>query len=200
MSEDGRTDKTFFIRTPADLLEKLHWEANALWCAQPFDLQQRAYMVMNCAITAWQMKDWAYNALEAAERLGDLDVYAGRHIKSREDFGVYLMDANPHMSMACQIATASKHLQIEEHLNDPDIQTTVESVEINLHGGYQRDELFVVDGQKRIVAHVLMHRLYIRWKKVLYDLGLIPKEEPFVPDGDMQLPPGTPRLRRKRSQ
>ena len=199
MSEDGRTDKTFFIRTPADLLEKLRWEAYAPLDVQPFNLQLRAYMVMNCAITAWQMKDWAYNALEASGRLPDLNVYAGRPIKSREDFGEYLIKTNPHMKMAFQIATASKHLQIKEHLNDPAIRTTVESVEIPLRGGYQRDELFVVDGQESMSAHELMHRLYIQWKNVLHGLGLIPKEEPFVPDGDRQLPPGTPRLRRKMS-
>ena len=125
MSEDGRTDKTFFIRTPADLLEKLHWEATALWVAQPFDLQGRAYMVMNCAITAWQMKDWVYNTLEASERLADLHAYARRPIKNREEFGKYLTETNPHMSMAFQIATASKHLQIKERLNDPSIRTTV---------------------------------------------------------------------------
>ena len=198
MSKDRRTDKTFFIRTPTDLLEKLRWEANALWVAQPFDLQQRAYMVMNCAITAWQMKDWAYNTLKASERLDDLDVYARRHIKSCEDFGAYLVETNPHMSMAFQIATASKHLQIIERLNDPDIRTTVESVEIKLRGGYQRFELFVVDGQERILAHELMHRLYIQWKKVLHGLNLIPEEEPFVPEDDRPLPPGTPRLRRER--
>ena len=66
MSEDVRTDKTFFVRTPADLLKKQYWEANTIWVAQSFDLQGRAYMVMNCAITAWQMKDWVYNTLKAS--------------------------------------------------------------------------------------------------------------------------------------
>lgn len=198
MSEDGRTDKTFFIRTPADLLEKLRWEAGILWDSAPFDLQQRAYMVMNCAITAWQMKDWVYNTLDALDRLKALDDYAKRHIKSREDFGVYLKKANPYMRMAHQIATASKHLQIEERGNEPDIRTTVESVEIELRGGYTRDELFVVDGQKSMLAHELMLQLYIRWKKILHTLCLIPEEEPFLSGGDRPLPPGTPRLRRER--
>jgi hypothetical protein len=197
MSEDGRTDKTFFVRTPADLLKKLYWEANTIWVAQSFDLQGRAYMVMNCAITAWQMKDWVYNTLKASERLDDLDAYAHRHIKTREDFGVYLMEANPHMRMAFQIATASKHLQIMEHLNDTNIRTTVDSIEIKLRGGYQQDELFVIDGQESIVAHELMRRLYIKWKEVLHALRLIPMEQPFVDDGDKPLPYGTPRFSRK---
>jgi hypothetical protein len=198
MSEDGRTDKTFFVRTPADLLEKLYWEANAIWVAQSFDLQGRAYMVMNCAITAWQMKDWVYNTLKASDRLDDLDAYAQRHIKTREEFGVYLMEVNPHMRMAFQIATASKHLLIMERLNDTNVRTTVDSIEIKLRGGYQQDELFVIDGQESIVARELMHRLYIKWKEVLHALSLIPVEESFVDDGDRPLPQGTPRLRRER--
>ena len=31
MADDGRTGKTFFLNTPADLLEKLRWEWEALW-------------------------------------------------------------------------------------------------------------------------------------------------------------------------
>jgi len=200
MSEDGRTDKTFFIRTPADLLEKLRWEANALWDAPPYDLQQRAYMVMNCAITAWQMKDWVYKTLEDSERLNAFNIYAPRKIADCKDFGKYLTETNPDMNMAFQIATASKHLQLWEDLNDPDIRTTVEPVEINLHGGYQRGELFILDGQESIVAHDLICRLCIYWENALHDLDLMPKEEPFVPDGDGELPPGTPRLRRKKPQ
>ena len=198
MSKDGRTDKTFFIRTPADLLEKLRWEMGILLDSAPFDLQQRAYMVMNCAITAWQMKDWVYNTLDALDRLKALEDYARRPIKSREDFGVYLKKANPYMRMAHQIATASKHLQIEERGNELDIRTTVESVEIELRGGYQRDELFIVDKHESMLAHELITRLYIKWKEVLHALGLIPEEEPFVSDGDKPSPPGTLRLQRKK--
>ena len=101
------------------------------------------------------------------------------------------------MRMAFQIATASKHLQIMEHLNDTNIRTTVDSIEIKLRGGYQQDELFVIDGQESIVAHELMRRLYIKWKEVIHALRLIPMEQPFVDDGDKPLPYGTPRFSRK---
>ena len=196
--KDGRTDKTFFIRTPADLLEKLRWKMGILLDSAPFDLQQRAYMVMNCAITAWQMKDWVYNTLNALDRLKALDDYAERHIKSREDFGIYLKNANPYMRMAHQIATASKHLQIEERVNEPDVKTTVEPVEVELRGGYQRDDLFIVDKHESMLAHELMSRLYCIWEDVLHALNLIQEEGPFVPDSDRPLPSGTPRLRRER--
>ena len=31
MADDECTGKTFFLNTPADLLEKLRWEHDALW-------------------------------------------------------------------------------------------------------------------------------------------------------------------------
>ena len=198
MSEDERADKTFFVRTPADLLEKLRWEMGILWDSAPFNLQQRAYMVMNCAITAWQMKDWVYNTLDALDRLEALDDYVKRHIKSREDFGVYLKKENPYMRMAHQIATASKHLQIEERFNEPDIKTTVEPVEVELRGGYQWNDLFIVDKHESMLARELISRLHFKWEEVLHALNLIQEEEPFVPDGDRPLPSGMPRLRRER--
>ena len=197
MADDGHSDKTFFIKTPADLLEKLRWEKDVLWTSAPFDLQQRAYMVMNCLITSWQMKDWVYSALKISDRLKDLNAYAGRKIKDKKDFGAYLVDACPQLKVAYQIATASKHREVN-YINDPNVRTKVGKVYIELRGGYERDELFVLDGEEGMVAHDLICQLYVYWKRVLYDLGLMPEEEPFVPEGDMPSPPGTPRLRLKK--
>ena len=197
MADDGHSDKTFFIKTPADLLEKLRWEKDVLWTSAPFDLQQRAYMVMNCLITSWQMKDWVYSALKISDRLKDLNAYAGRKIKDKKDFGAYLVDACPQLKVAYQIATASKHREVN-HRNDPNVRTKVGKVYIEIRGGYERDELFVLDGQESMVAHDLICQLYVYWKRVLHDLGLMPEEEPFVPEGDMPSPPGTPRLRLKK--
>lgn len=199
MADDGHTGKTFFLNTPADLLEKLRWEKDALWTSAPFDLQQRAYMVMNCLITSWQMKDWVYSALKVSDRLKDLDDYAGRAIKGKKDFGLYLTSACPQMKMAYQVATASKHRGITTN-NDPNVRTEVGTIHIELRGGYERGELFVLDGQESMVAHDLICRLYVYWKRVLYALGLMPEDEPFVPEGDRPSPPGTPRLRLKRPE
>lgn len=198
MADDGRTGKTFFLNTPADLLEKLRWEWEALWTSAPFALQQRAYMAINCLITSWQMKDWVYNALEVSERLKDLNTYAGRKIKNKEDFGSYLTEKFPQMKVAYQIATASKHREIYKKNNDPNVRTEVATIHIELHGGYEREELFIFDGQESMVAHDLICRLYLNWKRVLHDLHLMPEEEPFVSNGDTPLQPGTPRLRLRR--
>lgn len=197
MSNDGCTGKTFFLSTPADLLEKLRWENNALWASAPFDLQQRAYMAMNCLITSWQMKDWVYGALKVSNRLKELDSYAGREIRSNKDFGVYLMGACTQMKLAYQVATASKHREVTKH-NDPNVRTEVGTIRIELRGGYERDELFIFDGQEKRVVHDLIYSLYVHWKKVLHDLDLMPKEEPFAPNGDTTSLPGTPRPRLKK--
>lgn len=198
MADNLRTGKTFTLTTPADLLEKLRWETDALWASVSFDLQQRAYMVMNCLITSWQMKDWVYSALKVSERLKALDDYAGRKIKSKSDFGEYLTGACPQMKLAFQIATASKHRDVMKN-NDPNVRIDIETIHIDLHGGYEREELVVSDGQENMVAQDLIDRLYLYWKGVLHDLGLMPEEEPFVSSGDTPLQPGTPRMRLKKS-
>ncbi|MGN3967292.1 hypothetical protein ACS0ZG_36195, partial [Burkholderia gladioli] len=70
--------RTFSLQTPADLYRKLHFEALALHNNPPADLQQRAYAVMNAVTTAWQMKDWVYEALREAGALDRLNEFAGR--------------------------------------------------------------------------------------------------------------------------
>ena len=82
----GAPPKTLLIHVPADLLEKLRWEAETLWSDRaPIDIRLRTYLVINCAITAWQIKDCVYNALRTSNRLHALDELAGRPIKSAED-------------------------------------------------------------------------------------------------------------------
>ena len=196
MSNDECTGKTFSLKTPADLLEKLRWENDALWASTPFDLRQRAYMAMNCLITSWQMKDWVYSALQFSDRLKDLNDYAGRAIKDSGDFGAYLKIACPQMKLAYQIATASKHREVRNY-NDSNVRTEVKKICIELRGGYERDEFFIFDGQESRVAHDLICSLYVYWKGALHALGLMPEERPFVSNGDSPLSPGTPRLRRK---
>lgn len=198
MAHQGHTGKTFFLATPADLLEKLRWEKDALWTGEPFDLQARAYKVMNCLITSWQMKDWVYSALKVSERLEDLNAYAGRKIKDEKDFGAYLTGALPKMKIARQIATASKHCEMHDKNNDPNVHTGVGKVYFEIHGGYERDELFVFDGQEGMTAQALVDGLYVYWKGVLHDLGLMSEEEPFISSGDMPLESGTTRLRLKK--
>jgi len=88
------------------------------------------------------------------------------------------------MKIAYQIATASKHREIYGKNNDPNVRTEIGKVYIEIRGGYERDGLFVFDGQEGTVAHVLISDLYLYWKKVLYELGLIQDELPFVSGGD----------------
>lgn len=199
MINDGHNGKTFFLNTPADLLEKLRWEVDALWTSAPFALQQRAYMAMNCLITSWQMKDWVYSALKGSNRLKDLDDYAGRAIKDNKEFGVYLTGACPQMKLAYQIATASKHREVKKN-NDPKVRTEVVKIHIELRNGCEQNELVIFDGQESIVAHRLIYCLYVYWEGVLHALGLMPDEETFVSEGDRPSQPGTPRLRLKRPE
>jgi hypothetical protein len=164
--------KTFALRTPADLLDKLRLEAELLWSSDsPADLRLRTYLVLNCAITAWQMKDWVYNSLRASERLDALHAFAGRRIKSAEDFGIYLREIVPEIAMAHQLATAAKHFEIRQNRNDPNIFTVIERIDHPARDGYDA-ELYVCDADGTMSAPDLMIWLYSRWCDILQRLGL----------------------------
>lgn len=164
--------KTFFIRTPADLLEKLKFEAETLWSSKsPADIRLRAYLVLNCASTAWHMKDWVYNTLQSEGRLDALHSLAGRHIKSREDFGAYLIECVPQMAMVQQIATSTKHLAL--HRDDPNIGTGVRQIPKPSREGYDA-ELEIFDAESIMSAADVMIWLYWMWEGLLNRLGLLP--------------------------
>jgi hypothetical protein len=76
--------RTFSLQTPADLYRKLNFEALELHNAPPNDLEQRAYAVMNAVTTAWQMKEWVYEALREAGALKHLNEFAGRIIRGKK--------------------------------------------------------------------------------------------------------------------
>ncbi|MYM42161.1 hypothetical protein [Duganella qianjiadongensis] len=71
MPPAGANARTFSLQTPADLFRKMQFEARTLRQVPPDDMTERAYAVMNAVISAWQMKDWVYQALRQA---GQLDV------------------------------------------------------------------------------------------------------------------------------
>ena len=53
--------KRFGLDRPSDLLLKLDWEIDQL--GQPTDKEAIAsYRAFNCAVTAWSICDWTWNA------------------------------------------------------------------------------------------------------------------------------------------
>lgn len=169
---------TFGVRSAADLLEKLHFEANYVWGGGvPADVRSRTYAILNCAITAWQIKDWVFAELQETNRLGALERLAGRTIVSAADFGTWLCEQNRYLAMCYQIATAAKHLTVREK-GHPRVRSISETRTSDAQPSGQWTGLVVQAGEDEIVAEDLMVYLYAAWNTIFRDLGLLPQTQP----------------------
>jgi len=137
--------RTFSLQTPADLYRKLRFEALELHNNPPVNLEQRAYAVMNAVTTAWQMKDWVYEALRSNEALGRLDEFTGQNIRDRKAFGTFLCDRSPWMNICFQLATAAKHFKVSTNAG-LEVATSIEfqvDSETTVHELRGHDEIMV---------------------------------------------------------
>ncbi|MFM0355455.1 hypothetical protein PQR12_18350 [Paraburkholderia nemoris] len=167
--------RTFSLQTPADLYEKIHFEALALHNDPPSDLTERAYAVMNAVTSAWQMKDWVYESLAAAGRLQELDRVAGRKVTGRRDFGTFLTENSPWMNVCFQLATAAKHFEVS---TDTGLEV-VTSIEFQFEPGEipedvpGRQEIMVATNRNTISGPGLVLLLDFLWEHLLRNLGLL---------------------------
>ena len=167
--------RTFSLQTPADLYRKLHFEALELHNNPPADLEQRAYAVMNAVTTAWQMKDWVYEALREAGALNRLNEFAGRIIRGKKDFGAFLCENSPWMNVSFQLATAAKHFDVGQDTG-LEVLTTIEfqvAPETTVHELRGQDEIMVRTPRNSISGPDLVLLLDYIWSRALPRLGLL---------------------------
>jgi hypothetical protein len=167
--------RTFSLQTPADLYRKLNFEALELHNNPPDDLEQRAYAVMNAVTTAWQMKDWVYEALRKAGALHRLNEFAGRNIQGKRDFGTFLCENSSWMNVCFQLATAAKHFDVGQDTG-LNVLTTIEfqvAPETTVHELRGQDEIMVRTPHNSISGSDLVILLDYIWSRALPRLGLI---------------------------
>jgi hypothetical protein len=167
--------RTFSLQTPADLYRKLNFEALELHNNPPNDLEQRAYAVMNAVTTAWQMKDWVYEALREAGALNRLHEFAGRIIQGKKDFGTFLCDNSPWMNVCFQLATAAKHFDVGQDTG-LEVLTTIEfqvAPETTVHELRGQDEIMVRTPHNSISGPDLVLLLDYIWSRALSRIGLL---------------------------
>ena len=170
--------RTFSLQTPADLYRKLHFEALELHNNPPDNLEQRAYAVMNAVTTAWQMKDWVYEALREADALDRLNTFAGRIIRGNKDFGTFLCERSPWMNVCFQLATAAKHFDVGQDTG-LEVITTIEfqvDPDTTVHELHGQDEIMVRTPQNSISGPGLVLLLDYIWLRALPQLGLLEQE------------------------
>lgn len=171
--------RTFSLQTPEDFYNKLHFEALALFNTPPENLEHRAYAIMNAIITAWQMKDWIYTALQNRNELDRLNQFSGRHIHGRRDFGTFLCERSPWMNMCFQLATAAKHFSVEQRAG-LEVTTTIEfqvEPETTIHELHGQDQIMIRTRNNSISGPDLVLLLDYIWSRALPDLGLMEHRE-----------------------
>jgi hypothetical protein len=171
--------RTFSLQTPADLFRKMRFEAGALRQTPPADLTERAYAVMNAVTSAWQMKDWVYEALGRAGQLDLLHQVAGRKIAGSRDFGNFLTANSPWMNMSFQLATAAKHFVVNADAGAEVITTIDFQIDPPTAGQTPAavQEIMVRTQNNSISGPDLALMLVFVWARLLLDLGLVSAEE-----------------------
>jgi hypothetical protein len=167
--------RTFSLQTPAHLYRKLNFEALQLHNDPPDDLEQRAYAVVDAVTTAWQMKDWVYEALLEASELNRLNEFAGRIIRGKKDFGTFLCENSPWMNVCFQLATAAKHFDVGQDTG-LEVLTTIEfqvAPETTVHELRGQDEIMVRTPHNSISGPDLVLLLDYIWSRALSRIGLL---------------------------
>lgn len=175
MPPAGSNARTFSLQTPADLFRKMQFEARALRQPPPDDMTECAYAVMNAVTSAWQMKDWVYEALRQAGQLNVLHRVAGRRITETRDFGNFLTANSPWMSMSFQLATAAKHFVVNAEAG-PEVITMIDfqiDPAIDRQQPAAVQEIMVRTRNNSISGPDLVLMLVFVWGRLLLDLDLI---------------------------
>jgi hypothetical protein len=146
--------KTFSLGGPYDLLGKLYSDLQDLTMTPSYNSSLRAYRAINCFLTLWHMTDWFWVALRN-------DKYAFQQwrtrypkLKEKKDLHIWLCQQSPAMRVAQQIATASKHVHVNQ--NDPGIIAEIEYEPGNSDKfRVPRDILIRIDGKPISVEAVV---------------------------------------------
>jgi hypothetical protein len=87
--------QVFMLATPAHMLTKLHWEIYSLRKAlseKPEHIGHThapAYCAFNCAVTAWHLADWVWNASSEDRRADILALLGSTAGNDRNAFGKF---------------------------------------------------------------------------------------------------------------
>jgi hypothetical protein len=161
----------FELRDSRDLLEKLRWELQNLFCRQRHDVAVCQYHTFNCAVTAWHITDWLWRDLPPQLK-GELRNASGELLREFKDFQEYVREACPALKLCNQVANGSKHSgfrKVSAIISDGD--------------GYDYGNPVIIDGDTHHSADKVFYDALFWFEKFLHEQNIFPSE-PFVPRGD----------------
>jgi hypothetical protein len=120
-------DKVFVLASPTHVLHKLHWEIIQLKKALVSEPEKiaythaPAYYAFNCAVTAWHLADWVWEASSPDQRAEILQQLGSDARANKSTFQKALMEKCRAIHICRQIATGSKHMTVTQH-PDPNVR------------------------------------------------------------------------------
>jgi hypothetical protein len=102
------------LNSPTDLLAKLHWEIVQL--GLPVNEEAVAsYRAFNCAVTAWSISDWVWNAASPDLRQQLRSESPKPEASDAECFASLLREQSRELAICQQLANGSKHFVLDKH-------------------------------------------------------------------------------------
>jgi hypothetical protein len=111
--------KRLGLNSPTDLLAKLHWEIKQLGLTVNEEEEAVAsYRAFNCAVTAWSICDWAWNAAAPDLRERFRAESPNPNANGSEPLASLLRDQSRELAICQQLANGSKHFILRPKYND----------------------------------------------------------------------------------
>ncbi len=170
---EQKAQKAFGLRNSRDMLKKLRWELDNLFCRQRHDVEACQYHAFNCAVTAWHVTDWLWQDIPP-------ELKHKRKWESCEDFQRYVRNECLTLKLCYEVGRGSKHCLVERK-PDPTI-----SADISTGEGYDYGNPIIMEDDKQHDAGRVFGDAQ-QWFENFLRTENILSEGPFLPSGDNSL-------------
>jgi hypothetical protein len=160
----ARTDKTFNLQGPRDLLEKLDYDVTRLARLHTTDNRLLAFAAFDCAVDCWSLVDWVWEWLVANGREPPPQ---GSRENVHKHFVEKLQLTIPTLSTCRQLATGAKHFQVRRG-NREDVVAYLEDADLdapdNLYFAHRRvARAWILEGDTATEAYRIFERARLQW-------------------------------------
>jgi hypothetical protein len=175
---DEPGDKRLGLKQPRDLLLKLDWEIARLSKMLPQTALEDSYLVFNCAVTAWHISDWAWEALNEPVRDAIRRQSPKPDGRNATPLQTLVMHECRELAICRLLATGAKHFTVTQH-DDPRVSSKIEAG-INVVW-YEREDrfehvpgamVFIYDGEQAYAPAALFRIAREYWGGLLARLNM----------------------------
>lgn len=167
---EQKAQKSFGLHDSRDMLAKLRWELQNLFCRQRYDIAACKYHAFNCAVTAWHVTDWLWQDIS-------LELKNKKQWKRIQDFQRDVRKECPALALCYEVGRGSKHCLVDYN------PAPAISAAISGGVGYADGNPIIVEGDTLHMADKVFYEAQIWLEVFLRNWNIFP-EEPFVPMGD----------------